>query len=68
MLELHVQMYVLASGVYSERQYTCSLSPSSALECNTHTINVESREYTKVCGRVRAYMELVSQVHSMGML
>ena len=47
---------VFASDVYSERPYTCSLlNPESDHECDTHTINVNGREYTKVCGRVRAY-------------
>ena len=47
---------VFASGVHSERPYTCSLlNPNPILECNKHTINVHGREYTKVCGRVRAY-------------
>ena len=47
---------VFASDVYSERLYTCShLDPSSSFVCNTHTINAHGREYTKVCGRVRAY-------------
>ena len=44
---------VFASGVHSERPYTCSnLNPN---QCNMHTIQVHSKEYTKVCGRVRAY-------------
>ena len=46
---------VFASDVYSERSYTCSLLNPAVTECNTHTINVHDREYTKVCGRVRAY-------------
>ena len=47
---------VFASDVYSERPYTCSLlDPSSTFECNMHTINVNGKGYTKVCGRVRAY-------------
>ena len=47
---------VFASDVHSERPYTCSHSnPSAIFECNTHTINVHGREYTKVCGRIRAY-------------
>ena len=47
---------VFASGVYSERPYTCSLlNPTSTFECNKHTIEVNGREYTRVCGRVRAY-------------
>ena len=47
---------VFASDVHNVRPYTCSLvNPSAFLECNTHTINVHGREYTKVCGRVRAY-------------
>ena len=38
---------VFASDVHSVRPYTCSLvNPSAFLECNTHTINVNGREYT----------------------
>ena len=45
-----------ASNVYNERPYTCSHSnPTSPYECDRHTINVNGREYTRVCGRVRAY-------------
>ena len=47
---------VFSSNVYSERPYTCShMNPTSPYECNKHTINVNGREYTRVCGRVRAY-------------
>ena len=47
---------VFASGIHSERPYTCSLlDPTSENVCNTHTINVNGREYAKVCGHVRAY-------------
>ena len=44
-----------AQTLYPERPYTCGIKSSASGTCDLLTISVGGREYSKVCGRIRAY-------------
>ena len=44
-----------AQTMYPERPYTCGIKSQTAGVCDLLTISVGGRQYSKVCGRIRAW-------------